>query len=199
MTSVVSQATTTFSGRAPPGEETQAKLNALSKQFNNFFEDLEEETAVRKRAEVSRVERIERELGRLEKAINIETRRRVEATKAVQAQFEIRLDEIQVKFRDQIKVNTEALQAELVMLNGKIQSLEVRMDEERDNREREIQKHNKDVLEKFDAHTKEFEIEKVRTGDSRERGRRSARALLTCARRPLPPASPLATGHALGA
>ena len=158
----VSQVTTTFGGRAPPGEETQAKLNALSTQFNTFFGDLEEETAVRKHAEVSRIERIERELGRLEKAINVETRRRVEATKAVQAQFEARLEEIQVNFRTQIKANSEALQAELATLNDRIALLEVRMNEERDNREREIQNHNKDVIGKFDVHTKEFEIEKAR-------------------------------------
>lgn len=162
---------TAFSARAPPGEETVTKLNALSSQFNNFFGDLEEETAVRKKAEDSRVARIERELGRLEKAINIETRRRIEATKALQVQFEERLDGIQAAFREQIKSNTEALHAEIAALNDKIGQLEVRMDEERENREREIQRHNKDVLDKFDAHTREFEIEKASCmGHARERG-----------------------------
>lgn len=151
-----------FMRGAPPGEETQTKLNALSEQFNNFFGDLEEETAVRKKAEESRFVRIERELGRLEKAINVETRRRIEATKLLQQQFEDKIDALQHSFRDELKKNTEMLQAQITDLNEKVGELEVRMDEERENREREIQRHNKDVLEKFDAHTKEFEVEKVR-------------------------------------
>mmetsp|Transcript_17351 Transcript_17351/g.44878 ORF Transcript_17351/g.44878 Transcript_17351/m.44878 type:complete len:273 (+) Transcript_17351:2-820(+) len=145
----------------PPGEETQTKLNALSEQFNSFFGDLEEETAVRKKAEESRFVRIERELGRLEKAINVETRRRIEATKLLQQQFEDKIDALQHSFREELKKNTEMLQAQIVELNSKVGELEVRMDEERENREHEIQRHNKDVLEKFDAHTKEFEVEKV--------------------------------------
>lgn len=161
---------TGFSSRQPPGEETQRKLNALSSQFNAFFPDLKEETAVRKKAEDVRIARIERELGRLEKAISVEARRRIEATKAVQLKFEEKLDAIQVDFRAQIKTNTEGLQAEIAALHEKIAALEVRMDEERDNREREVQRHNKEVLEKFDAHTKEFEVEKA------SRGRKRARA-----------------------
>ncbi|KAG8458125.1 hypothetical protein KFE25_011680 [Diacronema lutheri] len=161
MASTVMTGTTSFSSRAPPGEETQTKLNALSNQFDNFFGDLEEETAVRKKAEDSRVTRIERELGRLEKAINVETRRRIEATKAIQLQYEEKLEAMQTSFREQIKASTDALRAEIRGLHDHIARLEARMDEERENREREIQRHNHDVLSKFDAHTKEFEIEKV--------------------------------------
>ncbi|KAJ1629211.1 SF-assemblin/beta giardin-domain-containing protein [Pavlovales sp. CCMP2436] len=159
--STVRTNTSYASARALPGEETQTKLNALSDQFNKFFGDLGEETAVRKKAEESRFARVERELGRLEKAVNVETRRRIESTKAIQQQFEERLEELQNSFRAQIKTNTDDLQAQVLALNAHVAVLEVRMDEERENREREIQRHNKDVLEKFDAHTKEFEIEKV--------------------------------------
>lgn len=168
--------TTSFSSRAPPGEETQTKLNALSNQFDNFFGDLEEETAVRKKAEDSRVTRIERELGRLEKAINVETRRRIEATKAIQLQYEEKLEAMQTSFREQIKASTDALRAEIRGLHDHIARLEARMDEERENREREIQRHNHDVLSKFDAHTKEFEIEKASRTAAAPRRRAARRA-----------------------
>lgn len=147
--------------RAPTGGDTQAKLNVLTEHFNTFFGDLEEETAVRKKAEDTRLVRLDKELSRIEKSISAESRRRIDAVKAVQVQFEERLEALQQSFKDQLKGNTEAIQRELAGLREKIIALEKRMDDERESREREIQKHNRTVLEKFEEHTKEFEIEKV--------------------------------------
>jgi hypothetical protein len=63
---------------------TSGRLNALADDFNNFYGDLEEETKMRKQAEEKRVSRLERELGKIERVIRTETKRRIEASKALQ-------------------------------------------------------------------------------------------------------------------
>ena len=63
---------------------TTGRLNALADDFNNFYGDLEDETKIRKQAEEKRVSRLERELGKIERVIGTETKRRIEASKALQ-------------------------------------------------------------------------------------------------------------------
>jgi hypothetical protein len=63
---------------------TSGRLNALADDFNTFYGDLEEETKIRKQAEEKRVSRLERELGKIERVIRTETKRRIEASKALQ-------------------------------------------------------------------------------------------------------------------
>eukprot|EP00962_Isochrysis_galbana_P027630 scaffold8686_cov100-Isochrysis_galbana.AAC.2 len=63
---------------------TSGRLNALADDFNNFYGDLEEETKIRKQAEEKRVSRLELELGKIERVIRTETKRRIEASKSLQ-------------------------------------------------------------------------------------------------------------------
>ena len=77
---------TTATNRSVPG-----KLNAMADDFNNFYGDLEEETTIRKQAEEQRVVRMERELGKIENVLATETKRRIEASKALQTMFEAKV------------------------------------------------------------------------------------------------------------
>ena len=63
---------------------TTGRLNALADEVNTFYGDLEDETKIRKQAEEKRVSRIERELGKIERVVGTETKRRIEASKALQ-------------------------------------------------------------------------------------------------------------------
>eukprot|EP00967_Tisochrysis_lutea_P050659 scaffold62347_cov28-Tisochrysis_lutea.AAC.5 len=73
---------------ASAAASTTGRLNALADDFNNFYGDLEEETKIRKQAEEKRVARLELELGKVERVIRTETKRRIEASKALQVRLE---------------------------------------------------------------------------------------------------------------
>ena len=60
-----------------------SKLNTMADDFNNFYGDLEEETTIRKQAEEQRVINMEAELVKIEKVLATETKRRIEAGKAL--------------------------------------------------------------------------------------------------------------------
>eukprot|EP00908_Phaeocystis_cordata_P022444 Transcript_4861.p2 GENE.Transcript_4861~~Transcript_4861.p2 ORF type:complete len:266 (-),score=143.80 Transcript_4861:1249-2046(-) len=158
MTSIA--ASTRASGRTGV-QSTTGKLNALADNFNNFYGDLEEETTVRKQAEEARVARIERECGKLERVIGTETKRRIEASKALQAMFENQLVQLQKEFKEDLREAYEPLQEQIDALIGRVERLEKTMEEEKRDREIEIQRANKEILDKFSEHVKQFEVEKV--------------------------------------
>lgn len=137
------------------------KLNAMADDFNNFYGDLDEETTIRKQAEDARVVRMERELGKIEKVIATETKRRIEASKALQVMFEAKLVAMQASFKQELRAAFEPLQERIDALVSRVEKLELTMEQERRDREKEIQRANTEVLNKFKEHQKEFEVEKV--------------------------------------
>jgi len=137
------------------------KLNAMADNFNTFYGDLEEETSLRKQAEETRVVRMERELQKIEQVLATETKRRIEAGKALQNMFEAKVQAMQKEFKAELRASYEPLQAQIDALVSRVELLEVTMENERRDREKEIQKANKEVLDKFAVHQKQFEIEKV--------------------------------------
>ena len=160
MTSIAPSATTRKSAGSAV-QSTTGKLNAMADNFNNFYGDLEEETTVRKQAEDARVARIERECGKIERVIATETKRRIEASKALQAMFEVQLVQLQKEFKEEIREAFEPLQEQIDGLIGRVERLEKTMEEEKRDREIEIQRANKEILDKFSEHQKQFEVEKV--------------------------------------
>mmetsp|Transcript_39589 Transcript_39589/g.79129 ORF Transcript_39589/g.79129 Transcript_39589/m.79129 type:complete len:286 (-) Transcript_39589:157-1014(-) len=137
------------------------KLNAMADNFNTFYGDLEEETSLRKQAEETRAVRIERELEKIEQVLATETKRRIEAGKALQNMFEAKVQAMQKEFKAELRACFEPLQSQIDALVSRVELLEVTMENERRDREKEIQKANKEVLDKFSVHQKQFEIEKV--------------------------------------
>jgi len=143
------------------GPNTTNKLNDMADDFNNFYGDLEEETRIRKQAEERRLTRIERELTKIERVIATETKRRIEASKALQNMFEEKLSAMQVEFKEELRSTYEPLQEQIDGLIDRVDRLEQRMEDEKRDREHEIQRANKELLGKFAEHVKQFEVEKV--------------------------------------
>ena len=137
------------------------KLNTMADNFNNFYGDLEEETTIRKQAEEQRVLNMEKELDKIEQVLGIETKRRIEAGKALQTMFENKVQALQKRFKADLRECFEPLQAQIDALVSRVELLESTMENERRDREKEIQKANKEVLDKFTEHQKRFEVEKV--------------------------------------
>lgn len=146
---------------ASAAASTTGRLNALADDFNNFYGDLEEETKIRKQAEEKRVARLELELGKVERVIRTETKRRIEASKALQVMFEVQLEKLQLEFKESLRESYEPLQAQVDALVARVEQIESTLVEEARDREIQIQKANKEVIDTFNEHAKQFEIEKV--------------------------------------
>uniref|UniRef100_A0A6V4UDE8 SF-assemblin n=1 Tax=Prymnesium polylepis TaxID=72548 RepID=A0A6V4UDE8_9EUKA len=147
---------TTGSNRSVSG-----RLNAMADDFNNFYGDLEEETTIRKKAEEDRVARMEREIGKIEKVLGTETKRRIEASKALQTMFENKITRLQQDFKEELRQVFEPLQTQIDTLVQRVEDIEKTMADEKRDREKEIQRANKEILDKFSIHQKQFEVEKV--------------------------------------
>merc|ERR1712070_542527 len=114
--------------------------------FNNFYGDLEEETTIRKQGEEQRLARIERECGKIERVIATETKRRIEASKALQALFEQQLVTLQHSFREALRSMYEPMQEQIDTLISRVEQLEKTMEDEKRDRMLEIQRANQDIL-----------------------------------------------------
>merc|ERR1719231_1239502 len=97
----------------------------------------------------------------MERVLSTETKRRIEASKALQTMFEAKIDKLQKEFRTELREVFEPLQSQIDRLVGRVERLELTMEEEKRDREKEIQKANKEILDKFSEHQKQFEVEKV--------------------------------------
>jgi hypothetical protein len=133
----------------------------MADDFNNFYGDLEEETTIRKQAEEQRVINMEAELVKIEKVLATETKRRIEAGKALQNMFEAKVQALQKRFKADLRECFEPLQSQIDALVSRVELLELTMENERRDREKEIQKANKEVLDKLAVHQKQFEVEKI--------------------------------------
>jgi hypothetical protein len=95
--------------------------------FNNFYGDLDEETTLRKKAEEDRVARMEREIAKIEKVLSTETKRRIEASKALQNMFEVKITAIQEEFKEELRTVFEPLQAQIDALVSRVETIEKTM------------------------------------------------------------------------
>ena len=83
------------------------------------------------------------------------------ASKALQVMFEAQLVVLQKDFKEQLRSKYEPLQMQIDELIHRVERLEKVMEEEKRDREIEIQKANKEIRDLFNEHEKQFEVEKV--------------------------------------
>ena len=102
---------------------------------------------------------MERELGKIERVLATETSA-IEASKALQPCSRPRSSRCSASSRPSC-ARVRAAAVEIDALVGRVEELELTMENERRDREKEIQKANKEVLDKFAVHQKQFEVEKV--------------------------------------
>ena len=124
--SVARSATTKHT--AGTSRSISGKLNNMADDFNNFYGDLEEETTIRKQAEEQRVINMEKEIGKIEQVLATETKRRIEAGKALQNMFEAKVYAMQREFKAELRSCYEPLQAQIDALVARVEILEVTME-----------------------------------------------------------------------
>lgn len=102
----------------------QTRLNVMADEFNTFYGDLEEETTIRKKAEEDRVARMEREVAKIEKILAIETKRRIEASKALQTMFEAKIAALHNELKEELRSLFEPLQVQVDNLALRVEAVE---------------------------------------------------------------------------
>eukprot|EP00966_Prymnesium_polylepis_P275706 6370115-Prymnesium_polylepis.1 len=75
--------------------------------------------------------------------------------------FENKITRLQQDFKEELRQVFEPLQTQIDTLVQRVEDIEKTMADEKRDREKEIQRANKEILDKFSIHQKQFEVEKV--------------------------------------
>merc|ERR550514_936267 len=154
------------SGMMVPMTNAQAKLGALQERFHGFEEQMEMETKHRKDNEVEKLSSIRDAMMKLEKTLNSEIKRRVEANKALQGMFESQIATVQDKLEAIFVERLDQLQASVDSLNDRMGIVERDFSMEREKYIRDIEDKNAMVAKDVNNLQNAFENEKV---DRKER------------------------------
>ncbi|KEP60128.1 UNVERIFIED_CONTAM: SF-assemblin/beta giardin protein [Hammondia hammondi] len=124
------------------GQSTRSKLAVLSERIHGFEKQMECEAKQRREGEEGRLLAIREAITKLEKTLNAEIKRRVEANKALQAMFESQLLGVQDKLSSVFVEKFEQLQCALDALNDRLAVVEREFTVEREKQTKEWEEKN---------------------------------------------------------
>jgi len=107
-----------------PEPESRAKLASISQRFSGFERQMEMESKARKEMEEGHVNSLKDNIARLEKTLNAEIKRRVEANKALQGMFEAQMATVQDKLEAGLLDRLDQLHAAVTSLSTRVDSVE---------------------------------------------------------------------------
>merc|ERR1711904_590982 len=99
-------------------------LSALSERFSGFERQMEMETKARKDSEENALNSVKDNVSRLEKTLNAEIKRRVEANKALQGMFESQMATVQDKLEAVFLERFDQLHGQVDSLNDRMSVVE---------------------------------------------------------------------------
>merc|ERR1719440_2559440 len=123
-----------------PPSNAQLKLGALSERFTGFERQMEMETKTRKVHEEGQLGGIKDNMSKLERTLNSEIKRRVEANKALQGMFESQIATVQDKLEAMFVERLDQLQASVDSLNDRMGIVERDFSMEREKYIRDIER-----------------------------------------------------------
>eukprot|EP00929_Paragymnodinium_shiwhaense_P023708 TRINITY_DN14785_c0_g1_i4.p1 TRINITY_DN14785_c0_g1~~TRINITY_DN14785_c0_g1_i4.p1 ORF type:complete len:261 (+),score=94.21 TRINITY_DN14785_c0_g1_i4:181-963(+) len=160
----VSQLTAVTEGKDSP----RAKLAQLNDRFQGFERQLEQEVKSKKDIEDTQINAIRDNITRLEKTLNSEIRRRVEANKALQAMFDAQMATVQDKLEAGLLDRIDNLQVSIVSMNDRMDAVEKYFSQSREQ-------YVKDIDEKSQLIAKDAQLlEQVFQGERKDRREREA-------------------------
>mmetsp|Transcript_41166 Transcript_41166/g.74378 ORF Transcript_41166/g.74378 Transcript_41166/m.74378 type:complete len:261 (-) Transcript_41166:325-1107(-) len=123
---------------------------SLMDRFSGFEQQMESETRARRDAEESALANVKDTIAKLEKTLNVEIKRRVEANKALQGMFESQMATVQEKLESTCLDRFEQLHASIDAINDRMANVERDFAQSREKYLGDIQEKNaivaKDVL-----------------------------------------------------
>eukprot|EP00927_Polykrikos_kofoidii_P080873 TRINITY_DN77877_c0_g1_i1.p1 TRINITY_DN77877_c0_g1~~TRINITY_DN77877_c0_g1_i1.p1 ORF type:complete len:275 (+),score=62.61 TRINITY_DN77877_c0_g1_i1:70-825(+) len=108
---------------AADGDNARSKLATLSERFSGFERQMEMETKGRKDAEETQLNSLRDNIARLEKTLNAEIKRRVEANKALQGMFEAQMATVQDKLEAGLLDRLDHLLGAVTSLNDRVDTV----------------------------------------------------------------------------
>ncbi|PFH37600.1 SF-assemblin/beta giardin protein [Besnoitia besnoiti] len=142
------------------GQSTRSKLAVLSERIHGFEKQMECEAKQRREGEEGRLLAIREAIAKLEKTLNAEIKRRVEANKALQAMFESQLLGVQDKLSSVFVEKFEQLQCALDALNDRLALVEKEFAVEREKQTKEWEAKNNMIARDMTAIQEALESDK---------------------------------------
>mmetsp|Transcript_31167 Transcript_31167/g.65336 ORF Transcript_31167/g.65336 Transcript_31167/m.65336 type:complete len:250 (+) Transcript_31167:125-874(+) len=119
--------------------EARQKLASISDRFSGFARQMDMETRTRKDEEDSQHSALRDNIARLEKTLNAEIRRRVEANKALQGMFEAQMATVQDKLEAGLLDRLDQLHTAVGSLNDRVDNVEQDFSQAREQYIRDIE------------------------------------------------------------
>merc|ERR1719161_1504425 len=151
--------------------QMQQKLGMLQQRFHGFEREMEMETRSRKTNDESKLGTIKDDMSKLERTLNSEIKRRVEANKALQGMFESQIATVQDKLEAVFVERLDRLQSRVDSLNDRMGVVEKDFSQSREKYIRDIEDKNQMVAKDVASLQGTFRQEKV---DRKEREQATA-------------------------
>merc|ERR1719433_816178 len=119
--------------------EARMKLADLGERFSGFERQMEMESKARKEIEEGHTNGLRDNIARLEKTLNAEIKRRVEANKALQGMFEAQMATVQDKLEAGLLDRLDQLHGAVGSLNDRVDSVEKDFSQAREQYIRDIE------------------------------------------------------------
>ena len=149
----------------PADEARTAKLSALQERFSGFETQMEEEARRRRESEEMRSRALRDQMVKVEKTLNSEIKRRVEANKALQTMFEQQISVVQDKLEGVFVEKLDHLQHAVDELSERMAIVERDFATEREKYLRDIDEKHQVVAKDVNYLQSIFEQEKVQRND----------------------------------
>lgn len=117
----------------------QTKLQSLNGNFSGFERQMEMESKARKEVEEGHTTNLKNNIARLEKTLNSEIKRRVEANKALQGMFEAQMATVQDKLEAGLLDRLDQLHSAVNSLNQRVDAVEKDFSQAREQYIRDIE------------------------------------------------------------
>jgi len=152
--------------QAQPEPESRMKLANLTERFSGFERQMEMESKARKEMEEGYANSLKDNIARLEKTLNAEIKRRVEANKALQGMFEAQMATVQDKLEAGLLDRLDQLHGAVASLNERVDSVEKDFSQAREQYIRDIEDKSEMVAKDAAALQTSFQNERA---DRKER------------------------------
>mmetsp|Transcript_36580 Transcript_36580/g.85119 ORF Transcript_36580/g.85119 Transcript_36580/m.85119 type:complete len:253 (+) Transcript_36580:77-835(+) len=149
-----------------PEPESRLKLANLTERFSGFERQMEMESKARKEMEEGHTNNLKDHIARLEKTLNAEIKRRVEANKALQGMFEAQMATVQDKLEAGLLDRLDQLHSAVGSLNDRVDSVEKDFSQAREQYIRDIEDKSAMVAKEATSLQVQFQSERA---DRKER------------------------------
>ena len=151
-----------MSGAVSVASATKLKMKGLLSDFNQFEDVMKEGTRQRRETDEKKIQILKVEMGRIEKTLNSEVKRRVEMNKGLQSWCEKQIVSFHERLEARMTEKFEQLQVQIDALVVRIAELEAEFAVEKERIPREIEERGRILTAQLEAFQEAFEEERAR-------------------------------------